>query len=177
MFGRSSSPLDIKPQHLNQILDFADKIKSEPEEFDQSKKTMPPANNEVLFLNTPTTPLLNNNPLMSSSAMPAKQTLIHPSLSHLNPDNMSSKNVQRPNRPSSLAVPLTMTPAQALGMAKSGDFSGIPISTPSNGIFNFDSLMDGGTGLTPMSSAPLIPNSSANRNPLDLVTPTTLQSL
>lgn len=48
--------------------------------------------------------------------------------------------------------------------------AGIQIQTPSTGvnIFNFDSLMDGGTGLTPVAMQP-----SHNRNPLDLATPNT----
>lgn len=80
----------------------------------------------------------------------------------------------RPSRPSSLNVPLTMTPSQALGLNKNiTDIAGVQISTPSNGVmFNFDSLMDGGTGLTPVSQ-PLMPNcSTQNKSPLDLATPT-----
>lgn len=83
----------------------------------------------------------------------------------------------KPNRPSSLNVPLTMTPSQSLGMNKNSnnvsDYIGVPIQTPSTGMFNFDSLMDGGTGLTPVAG-PLIPNCSTqnNRNPLELTTPT-----
>uniref|UniRef100_A0A8D8VQI4 Transcription factor kayak n=1 Tax=Cacopsylla melanoneura TaxID=428564 RepID=A0A8D8VQI4_9HEMI len=47
------------------------------------------------------------------------------------------------------------------------DIAGIPISTPSNGIYlNFDSLMEGGTGLTPLLPRnPLVPScSSQQRN-------------
>ncbi|MCQ9140744.1 hypothetical protein MZE11_19450, partial [Bacillus amyloliquefaciens] len=64
----------------------------------------------------------------------------------------------RPSRPTFLQVPQTLTPAQihnntkALGNNK---IAGIEISTPSNGIpFNFDSLMEGGTGLTPVHPHP-----------------------
>lgn len=46
-----------------------------------------------------------------------------------------------PRRPSSLAV----------APAFKND-AGIPISTPSNGIINFESLMAGGTGLTPIAT-------------------------
>lgn len=80
----------------------------------------------------------------------------------------------RPNRPSSLNVPLTITPSQVLGLNKNiTDMAGIQITTPSNGVmFNFDSLMDGGTGLTPVAQ-PIMPNcSTQNKNPLDLATPT-----
>ncbi|XP_073999243.1 transcription factor kayak [Rhodnius prolixus] len=55
-------------------------------------------------------------------------------------------------RPTSLPVPTAMlTP------------DGIPITTPTAGIlFNFDSLMDGGTGLTPVSG-PLAPSCSTQQ--------------
>nr|XP_014088181.1 transcription factor kayak isoform X1 [Bactrocera oleae] len=52
------------------------------------------------------------------------------------------------------------------------DINGVAIQTPSTGMFNFDSLMDGGTGLTPVSG-PLVPNcSSQNKHPLEIQTPT-----
>lgn len=70
----------------------------------------------------------------------------------------SSGSLQTPpatrlNRPSFLHVPLQLNPGQihnnkALGNNK---IAGIEITTPSNGIpFNFESLMEGGTGLTPV---------------------------
>lgn len=45
------------------------------------------------------------------------------------------------------------------------DLAGVQIQTPSTGvnILNFDSLMEGGTGLTPVAMQP-----SHNGNPLDL---------
>lgn len=45
------------------------------------------------------------------------------------------------------------------------EIAGVPITTPSSGVpFNFDSLMDGGTGLTPVST-PIVPScSSQQRN-------------
>ncbi|XP_017475095.1 PREDICTED: transcription factor kayak [Rhagoletis zephyria] len=52
------------------------------------------------------------------------------------------------------------------------DINGVAIQTPSTGMFNFDSLMDGGTGLTPVSG-PLVPTcSSQNKHPLEMQTPT-----
>lgn len=52
------------------------------------------------------------------------------------------------------------------------DINGVAIQTPSTGMFNFDSLMDGGTGLTPVAG-PLVPNCTVqNKHPLELVTPT-----
>lgn len=45
------------------------------------------------------------------------------------------------------------------------EIAGIPITTPSSGVpFNFESLMEGGTGLTPIST-PIVPScSSQQRN-------------
>lgn len=82
--------------------------------------------------------------------------------------------LSKPNRPSFLNVPVSNNPALSLIRTSGAEFSAIPIQTPSNGMFNFESLMDGGTGLTPIS-APLQPTCSTqsqNRNPLELTTPT-----
>jgi len=74
----------------------------------------------------------------------------------------------KPPRPTSLNVAAAFTPAPSnMNMRGSNNLSevaGIPISTPSSGMFNFDSLMEGGTGLTPVSG-PLVPScSSQQRN-------------
>jgi len=62
----------------------------------------------------------------------------------------STVPIMKPNRPNSLNVNNT-------------DLPGIAISTPSTGIqFNFDSLMVGGTGLTPVSM-PLVPNNCSTQ--------------
>ncbi|KOB70862.1 Kayak isoform A [Operophtera brumata] len=89
--------------------------------------------------------------IMLSAANPAVVT----SPSHVSLDTPPA--MSRPNRPNSLQVPLTLNPAQmhnnkALGNNK---IAGIEISTPSNGIpFNFESIMEGGTGLTPVHPHP-----------------------
>lgn len=67
--------------------------------------------------------------------------------------------ISKPSRPNSLNVaataPLTKNNVQ--------EIAGISITTPSTGIhFNFDSLMVGGTGLTPVS-APLVPSCSTQQ--------------
>lgn len=80
---------------------------------------------------------------------------------------MKNQN-QRPNRPSSLNVPANMKPSDFLARK---NVAGLDITTPSSGMFNFDSLMEGGTGLTPVN--PLIPCSTQNRNPMEMLqTPT-----
>lgn len=77
----------------------------------------------------------------------------------------------KPNRPSSLNVPFQMPPSQTIGMTKNiADMAGIQITTPSNVVaFNFESLMDGGTGLTPVAMPSC---STQTKSPLDLATPT-----
>lgn len=71
----------------------------------------------------------------------------------------STVPISKPSRPNSLNVaataPLTKNNIQ--------EIAGISITTPSAGIqFNFDSLMVGGTGLTPVS-APLVPSCSTQQ--------------
>ncbi|XP_055699899.1 transcription factor kayak isoform X2 [Phlebotomus papatasi] len=151
--GRSCSPLDVKPHVNTTIMELCDRIKSEPVDLEAGG---PPSPKRVMLSSTnPDVIILP--PITSTAAVLSKPT-------------------GRPNRPSSLNVPLTMTPSQVLGVSGAGkgiaEFAGVPITTPSNGMFNFDSLMDGGTGLTPVS-APLVPNCSVqNKSPLELATPT-----
>ncbi|XP_013192177.1 transcription factor kayak isoform X2 [Amyelois transitella] len=66
----------------------------------------------------------------------------------------------RPLRPSFLHVAAPAHPGQVKAhklkiLANNNSVPGVEISTPSNGIpFNFDSLMEGGTGLTPVHPHP-----------------------
>ncbi|XP_031620768.1 transcription factor kayak isoform X2 [Contarinia nasturtii] len=80
--------------------------------------------------------------------------------------DVSSKPIARP---SSLNVPFTAPPSQTIGLHKNiADIAGVQITTPSNVVaFNFDSLMDGGTGLTPTLPV-AIPTCAQNK---DLATP------
>lgn len=65
----------------------------------------------------------------------------------------STVSICKPSRPNSLNVGITNPKSTA-------DVLGAPLSTPSTGMtFNFDSLMGGGTGLTPVS-APMVPSCS-----------------
>lgn len=70
----------------------------------------------------------------------------------------STVPISKPSRPNSLNVGATAP------VSKHSDIlAGIPISTPSKGMtFNFESLMGGGTGLTPVS-APLVPSCSTQQ--------------
>lgn len=78
------------------------------------------------------------------------------------------QNHKPAQRPSSLPV-AAFTPAKSVAQNNNGgtgvsEIAGIPITTPSAGIpFNFDSLMDGGTGLTPVTHlAPSCSNQQRN---------------
>lgn len=136
------------------------KIKEEP--LDPSLDADGPSHSPKRML------LGNLNPIISSTGGCDTPTALNtPNILPLQTFNSSSN---RPSRPNSLAVPFNIT-AQCKNIA---DMAGVPISTPSNGvIFNFESLMEGGTGLTPVSQ-PLMPNYPmlSHRNP-DMATPTT----
>ncbi|XP_046401387.1 transcription factor kayak isoform X2 [Ischnura elegans] len=75
------------------------------------------------------------------------------------PPPLRPLNNARPSRPTTLSVAAAFAPAHHMipggaGSAASEVVAGIPITTPSAGIpFNFDSLMEGGTGLTPVGGA------------------------
>lgn len=149
------SPLQFKQPHP--ALAIIEKIKTEPvdpaldDEQEAINTIAPPPTKRIL--------LSAANPIIGSA-----------STNH----SFNTATMAKPSRPCSLNVPLTITPSQALGMNKNiADIAGVQITTPSNGVsFNFDSLMDGGTGLTPVSQ-PLLPTcSSQNKSPLDLATPT-----
>jgi fos-like antigen len=74
------------------------------------------------------------------------------------PVSRAVSNGSKPvTRPTSLPIPYTFSsPSLKLTTSNTAntvtEATGIPIQTPTNGIFNFDALMDGGTGLTPVSS-------------------------
>ncbi|KAH8313728.1 hypothetical protein KR067_010926 [Drosophila pandora] len=176
--GRSNSPLDLKPQ-----------IKDEPLDGGQDSSCLldqdgpPPSKRFPLppmsTLMTPTgvssgslqTPIASTAPGGFGSAYPittTKGSMNSPTLNELN------KPKERPN---TLAVQRPFVPQMHLNLTSNHNkmpgsgpthIQGVPIQTPTTG-FNFDSLMDGGTGLTPVSG-PLVP--SQNKHPLELPTPT-----
>ncbi|CAG9810004.1 unnamed protein product [Chironomus riparius] len=133
------------------------KIKAEPLDlYDDEppiKKRCEMLSGQEYDITTPTTPYMPQ--LNTPTFIPNKQSLIN-----------------KPNRPSSLNVPANLKPSEALQRKNVTDLAGINVCTPSTGMFNFESLMEGGTGLTPVSN-PLIPCSTQNRNPLEMLnTPT-----
>ncbi|XP_055906452.1 transcription factor kayak [Eupeodes corollae] len=165
--GRGS-PLDLKPI----VPDFDLKcVKSEPnDQFDNIDGPASPNPNQIMLSQSSSAmvPPLPNVSTISSS-IPSVATLNTPTITN-SPPPMLKPGGPAKQRPSSLNVPLQMMP----GIGKTvTDINGVAITTPSSGVmFNFDSLMDGGTGLTPVSG-PLIPTcSSQNKHPLELSTPT-----
>lgn len=175
-FQGRQSPMERKPVslvqqpintvHQNIITVISDhkelptmKIKAEPEEYIE-----PPAKKLILStshgdsLDTPT----------PTSIAPVLTSVNLPRLMLPGAVPMSVAN-GRPARPASLDVRATT----AFPLRNITADAGIGISTPSSGLFNFDSLMDGGTGLTPVA-API--SLQSNRGPLDLITPTCSES-
>ncbi|XP_065085401.1 transcription factor kayak isoform X2 [Ochlerotatus camptorhynchus] len=159
-FHGRHSPVERKPVELIQQQHLATdlkvilpmKIKAEPEEHPEQ----PPAKKLIL-----------SNALSDSLDTPTPTT-ITPVLTSVNLPRLMLPTTAingRPARPASLDVKAST----AFPLRNITADAGIGISTPSNGFFNFDSLMDGGTGLTPVA-API--SLQSNRGPLDLMTPT-----
>lgn len=150
------------------------KVKEEPEDL----ADQPPAKRTKLILSnalsdsldtpTPTTvaPVLTSVNLPKQMQLPSG--LITPTVY-----TSTVAAAGRPARPDSLPV-RTGTTFPLLNMRNIVPLdAGVGISTPSSGLFNFDSLMDGGTGLTPIAAP--ISLQSSNRGPLDLITPTSTE--
>lgn len=103
-----------------------------------------------------------------STANPVISAVTNPTV------NLAISSASKPmTRPNSLNVPFAVPPpSQIIASNKNATdtIAGIQITTPSNVVaFNFDSLMEGGTGLTPVAMPSSI---SQSKSPLDLVTPT-----
>ncbi|XP_076235487.1 transcription factor kayak, isoforms A/B/F-like isoform X2 [Calliopsis andreniformis] len=150
---RSASPPDVKPV-IKPELSAEDALVEDP-------------------LNDP----LTNNPLAGS--VKRTEQIVNAAVRPNRPNSLpvGFDNNNRPNslpiftepkeRPDSLTFKTVETPSF---MKPSMDVAGMPITTPTSGIpFNFESLMEGGTGLTPVST-PLIPScSTQQRNNLSAV--------
>ncbi|XP_018351393.1 PREDICTED: transcription factor kayak isoform X3 [Trachymyrmex septentrionalis] len=142
---RPSSPLDIKPV-IKTDLSVEDQFAAESVKGDT---TVAAATNRPNRPNSLPVGLDNNNRLNSLTMF-----------------------VEPKERPDTLAFKTVETPSF---MKSSMDIAGMPITTPTSGIpFNFESLMEGGTGLTPVST-PLIPSCStqqrSNLSAVDLSSP------
>lgn len=168
---QENSLLHIKPdpEIVNTLLSLADRIKAEPVEIvnnpveetvnesdDHQEENMSDSNDDE---DSDRTQSPKRKILLTSAVIDPLPTITKQ-------DTMISVNVpkiNRPNRPNTLNVPLLG------GNSTSQALNSIPIQTPSNGIFNFESLMEGGTGLTPVQ--PKIMGESS-KTPLELITPT-----
>lgn len=154
------------PEIANTLLSLADRIKAEPvevvnnpvqESSNQQEDKMSDQDDDDDDSDRTQSP--KRKILLTSAAIDPLPTITKQ-------DTMISVNVpkiNRPNRPNTLNVPLFG------GNSSSQALNSIPIQTPSNGIFNFDSLMEGGTGLTPIQPKVL---GDSSKTPLDLITPT-----
>ncbi|KRF78642.1 uncharacterized protein Dvir_GJ10642, isoform C [Drosophila virilis] len=186
--GRSNSPLDLKPVLTDEQL--LQHIKNEPQDVGLDSSSSldqdgpPPAKRCFALpniaaltasLTTPTDPgsCSLNTPITSTAP-----NIFANFGGDLNSPTLNALNKLPKARPNTLNVQQLQRPfvVQQLGndgnKAPPTQIQGVPIQTPSTGTFNFDSLMDGGTGLTPVSG-PLVPTcSSQNKHPLELPTPT-----
>ncbi|KAJ0173748.1 hypothetical protein K1T71_010897 [Dendrolimus kikuchii] len=143
---RSTSPPDVKPFQgpyvYNDVPEDGVRVKVE---------VMDSGVDPVLALDNIFTSPQNDKRIMFSVTNPSVVTSAAPATLDTPPA------ISRPNRPNSLQVPISLTPAQLHNNKVLGNnkIAGIEISTPSNGIpFNFESLMEGGTGLTPVHPHP-----------------------
>ncbi|XP_013139192.1 PREDICTED: protein fosB-like isoform X1 [Papilio polytes] len=156
---RSTSPPDVKPFQDPYVYPEA------PEDGVRVKvEVMDPTVDPVLGLDNDifTSPMADKK-IMLSAANPAVVTSGSGGALDTPP--------ARPSRPNFLHVPVTLTPAQIHNSKVGNKIPGIEISTPSNGIpFNFDSLMEGGTGLTPVHPHPH-PCAQQQRAAPDLASP------
>lgn len=150
------------------------RVKEEPEDL----ADQPPAKRTKLILSnalgdsldTPTPTTIA--PVLTSVNLPPRQLMLPSGLVTPTASTSSVAAAGRPARPDSLPV-RTGTTFPLLNMRNIVPLdAGVGISTPSSGLFNFDSLMDGGTGLTPIA-API--SLQSNRGPLDLITPTSTE--
>lgn len=109
---------------------------------------------------------------MAAATRPNRPNSLPVGLDNNNRLNSLTMFVEPKERPDTLAFKTVETPSF---MKPSMDVAGMPITTPTSGIpFNFESLMEGGTGLTPVST-PLIPSCStqqrSNLSAVDLSSP------
>ncbi|XP_017131082.1 transcription factor kayak isoform X3 [Drosophila elegans] len=188
--------LNIKDEPLDGALDSGSSLDQDGPPPNK-RFTLPPMSTmphvHISTLMTPTgassgslqTPITSTAPGGFGSAFPGITTNGNGSGSgngSMNSPTLNALNKVPKERPNTLAFqrPMHLTMANksagggagGAGGAPPTQIQGVPIQTPSTGTFNFESLMDGGTGLTPVSG-PLVPNTSAmNKHPLELPTPT-----
>uniref|UniRef100_A0A182MTJ6 BZIP domain-containing protein n=1 Tax=Anopheles culicifacies TaxID=139723 RepID=A0A182MTJ6_9DIPT len=179
--ARRASPIDLKPAELDTIATFAlPKIKTEPEEefVHQQQNQHPNQLQEHLATDaaehgTVSKKLKLSNVHSDSLETPTPTSSAFAPLAGVGLAGSKSSAIAgsggRPARPDSLDV---KSAAQYPLTVRSDAGGPVGISTPSSGLFNFESLMEGGTGLTPIAAPISFP---PNRNPLELITPTSTE--
>ncbi|XP_034936439.1 transcription factor kayak isoform X2 [Chelonus insularis] len=178
--------------HTNALLEETEGLEQKKQSLQDEIQQLQQAKEELEFIleaHRTVCRLRSTSPIDIKPVIKPEQTIED---QFLEPEKRNSVNNVRPNRPNSLPVgfdnnnrpnlllynepkerPDSLqfktieTPAF---MKTANEVAGVPITTPSSGIpFNFDSLMEGGTGLTPVST-PLIPScSTQQRNNLSAV--------
>ncbi|XP_018327814.1 transcription factor kayak isoform X2 [Agrilus planipennis] len=143
--NRPPSPPDVKPYDIPPPVSSEERVKTELIE------TVPPPPHT-----TATSIFNNNNDNIAdyfTAPNPAKRIMLS-----------STVPIAKPNRPSSLNV--TTLPLLNTKINNISELAGVTISTPTTGIqLNFDSMMSGGSGLTPVSlPTPLVQCSTQQRN-------------
>lgn len=128
-------------------------------------------------------PLKDSN-LSEANANFATPTTV-PTTTYATDSNYPS--LKPPTRPTSLSISQSFTVPSSSHSSTSlrlntsvsvTEVAGIPITTPSEGMFNFAALMEGGTGLTPVSTGltPVVPTCSSQQrsSSSDLSSPDTM---
>lgn len=135
------------------------------------RSTSPPDVKPVIKANLPVedqfAEVAKGDTTMAAATRPNRPNSLPVGFDNNNRLNSLSMFAEPKDRPDTLAFKTVETPSF---MKPSMDIAGMPITTPTSGIpFNFESLMEGGTGLTPVST-PLIPScSTQQRNNLSAV--------
>ncbi|KAL5285347.1 FOSL2 family protein [Megaselia abdita] len=194
----SPLPFDLKPKSIPNVLEAV--IKTEPkEEFDDDLPSAPKRallNDASFYIPTPEHERSAKLPNVSTIITTRSSSLTSPSVpltpNSLNTPTMIAKSLGFPtltnyhsphplpllnnnsNQKSSKPRPNSLNVDSS--NASSATINGISIQTPSNGNFNYDSLMDGRTGLTPVM--PMAPQhiNMINQLTSELNTPTTTSS-
>ncbi|XP_063387237.1 transcription factor kayak isoform X3 [Cydia fagiglandana] len=131
---RAPSPPDVKPFEEYPYIEEGVRVKEE---------VVDPAHDPSLAL---------DNDVMFTSPTPDKRIMLSAASPAMGLSLDTPPVPVRPSRPNFLQIHNNKAIAN-------NKIAGIEISTPSNGIpFNFDSLMEGGTGLTPVHPHPLAPH-------------------
>ncbi|XP_051170519.1 transcription factor kayak isoform X2 [Leptopilina boulardi] len=177
--------------HTNSLLEETEGLEQKKQSLQDEINQLKQAKDELEFILEAHRSVCR---LRASSPLDIKPVIKNDENHFIQPAKRDPIGALRPNRPNSLPVgfdnnnrPNTLpifaepkdlqfkTVETPSFMKTTSEVAGVPITTPSSGMpFNFDSLMDGGTGLTPVST-PLIPSCStqqrSNLSAVDLSSP------